>query len=109
LKEKQNRQIPNTKAIEELFSDPEEILLVETPYPSGSQEDSKDVDHPDHYTMGIEVTDFIASWEMDWFRGNILKYIVRCPFKGNTLKDLKKAKWYMDDLIKRYEDGKYIL
>ena len=63
-----------------------------------------DVNHPDHYTKGIEVTEFIASWQMDWFRGNIIKYIVRSPYKGNTVKDLKKAKWYIGDLIKRLED-----
>ena len=34
------------------------------------------INHPDHYTKGIEVTDFISSWQMDWFRGNIIKYIV---------------------------------
>jgi|TARA_R110002012_G_scaffold321332_1_gene548710 hypothetical protein len=65
---------------------------------------SDDVNHPDHYTKGIEVTDFIASWQMDWFRGNIIKYIVRCPHKGNTIKDLEKAKWYINDLIKRLQD-----
>lgn len=64
-----------------------------------------DVNHPDHYTKGIEVTDFIASWEMDWFRGNVIKYVVRCPYKDDTLKDLKKAQWYLNDLIKRIEGG----
>jgi len=62
------------------------------------------VNHPKHYTQGIEVTDFIASWQMDWFRGNIIKYIVRCPYKGNTVNDLKKARWYIDDLINRLEN-----
>jgi|TARA_R100001530_G_scaffold96189_2_gene66913 hypothetical protein len=66
--------------------------------------DEDDVNHPSHYTKGIEVTEFIASWQMDWFRGNIVKYIVRAPYKGNTIKDLQKAKWYIDDLIKRLED-----
>ena len=36
--------------------------------------------------------------------GNIIKYIVRCPHKGNTIKDLEKAKWYINDLIKRLKD-----
>ena len=62
------------------------------------------VNPPNHYTQGIEVTDFIASWQMDWFRGNIIKYIVRCPYKGNTVNDLKKARWYIDDLINRLEN-----
>jgi len=99
LKEKQNHPTPSPKAIGKLFDlDKKKKLEIKD-----------DVNHPDHYTMGIEVTDFVASWEMDWFRGNILKYVVRCPFKNNPLKDLKKAKWYLDDLIERVEDGKYIL
>ena len=66
--------------------------------------DKDDVNHPDNYTKRNEVTDFIASLQMDSFRGNIIKYVVRCPHKGNTVKDLKKARWYLDDLIKRLEN-----
>mgnify|MGYP003135358885 FL=1 len=50
------------------------------------------INHPKHYNVGIEVTDFILSWQMDFIRGNIIKYITRCPYKGNTVEDLKKAK-----------------
>ena len=64
---------------------------------------SDDVNHPDHYTKGIEVTDFIASWQMDWFRGNIIKYIWRYRYK-NGLEDLKKAKWYIEKLIEVYKE-----
>lgn len=64
------------------------------------------INHPEHYTRGIEVTDFISSWEMDFHRGNIVKYVARAPYKGDTLNDLKKAKWYMDDLVKKVEDGR---
>jgi len=104
LKEKQNYPTPKIEAIKELFYDEEDPqLLVETPYPK-----SDDVNRPDHYTRGIEVTDFISSWNMDWFRGNILKYIVRCPYKGNTIKDLEKAKWYIDDLITRLKKGESV-
>tara|TARA_B110000467_G_scaffold159590_1_gene177474 strand:- start:8794 stop:9030 length:237 start_codon:yes stop_codon:yes gene_type:complete len=63
------------------------------------------VNHPSHYTKGIEVTDFIASWQMDWFRGNIIKYVTRCPYKGDSVQDLKKAQWYINDLIERLEEG----
>ena len=66
---------------------------------------SDPVNHPDHYTKGIEVTDFIASWQMDWFRGNIVKYVVRAPYKSNCIQDLQKAKWYIDELIEMLEDG----
>tara|TARA_R100001443_G_scaffold43962_1_gene56923 strand:- start:3549 stop:3785 length:237 start_codon:yes stop_codon:yes gene_type:complete len=63
------------------------------------------VNHPPHYTKGIEVTDFIASWQMDFIRGNVIKYVTRCPYKGNTVEDLKKARWYIDDLIDKLEKG----
>ena len=46
---------------------------------------------------------------MDFHRGNIIKYIARCPFKNNMIKDLKKAKWYLDDLIERLESGKFTI
>lgn len=102
MKENQKDLRPSSADIDALFSDDVEI---KTPYPKKHD----DVNHPDHYTQGIEVTDFLASWEMDWFRGNIIKYIVRCPYKNNGVKDLKKAKWYLEDLIRRVEEEKYIL
>jgi hypothetical protein len=63
-----------------------------------------DVNHPDHYTMGgIEVFDFINSWQLSFAEGNVVKYVVRAPYKGSQLKDLKKARWYLDQLIKEAE------
>tara|TARA_Y100000004_G_scaffold103417_1_gene115973 strand:+ start:2441 stop:2686 length:246 start_codon:yes stop_codon:yes gene_type:complete len=64
-----------------------------------------DVNHPDHYTRGIEVIDYINSWSMDWNRANVIKYVTRAPYKGNPIKDLKKARFYIDNLIKRLDDG----
>lgn len=67
--------------------------------------DADDVNHPEHYTLGkIEVFDFIKAWGLDFAEGNVVKYTVRAPYKGNTLKDLKKARWYLDQLIKAAED-----
>ena len=67
---------------------------------------SDDVNHPDHYTFGnIEVWDALYDWfGPDYFKGNIVKYIVRSGKKGeDALKDLKKAKAYLDELIRRVE------
>jgi len=64
------------------------------------------VDHPEHYNQGIEVIDFIDSWDLDFTSGNIVKYVARHKYKDNSLEDLKKAKWYLDRLIKKYEDKK---
>lgn len=72
-----------------------------------SNRNKKDnVNHPDHYTVGIEVTDYISSWDMDWHRGNVIKYVTRAPYKNNALEDLKKGQWYLSDLIKQLEDGR---
>lgn len=58
------------------------------------------VNHPDHYTMGsIEVFDFIKAWDLSFAEGNVVKYVVRAPYKGKEVQDLKKARWYLDQLI----------
>ena len=62
------------------------------------------VNHPAHYTShpsGIECIQ-ITRW-MNFNLGNAIKYIWRAGNKGNALEDLKKARWYLDDEIKRRE------
>ena len=62
------------------------------------------VSHPSHYTLGkIEVFDFIKAWDMSFPEGNVIKYVTRAPYKGKRLQDLKKARWYLDQLIKEAE------
>lgn len=64
------------------------------------------VNHPQHYTFGkFEVIDVL----MDWFSTKPLlwqvgKYIARAFHKGNTLEDLKKARWYLDKQIEILEN-----
>ncbi len=58
---------------------------------------------PDHYKLGgIEVWDFIASQDCDYFTGNIIKYICRAGNKPeeSKLDDLLKAQAYLHKLIK---------
>lgn len=57
------------------------------------------VNHPEHYTKGIEVIDFIESWKLGFHDGNVVKYVTRAKHKGNELEDLKKARFYIDRLI----------
>jgi len=68
------------------------------------------VNHPPHYNKGIETTTYIDSWEMCFSQGNVVKYVTRYNLKHDTkekqLEDLKKARWYLDDLIKMVENGK---
>lgn len=64
------------------------------------------VNHPSHYNQGnIEVIDFIEDWKLDFTTANIIKYVVRAPYKNNALEDLKKAKFYLERLINRYEES----
>ena len=59
------------------------------------------VDHPSHYNHGkIEAIDAIDAWGLDFYEGNIVKYIVRSKYKGNRLQDLEKALWYLDRLVR---------
>lgn len=64
------------------------------------------VNHPAHYTShpsGIECIE-ITRW-MNFNLGNAIKYIWRAGNKGNAIEDLKKARWYLDDEIKRRESN----
>ena len=58
------------------------------------------VNSPPHYTAGgIETIDFIEAKELDYHLGNVVKYITRSGHKGDKLKDLEKAQWYLNRAI----------
>lgn len=62
------------------------------------------VNHPPHYTShpsGVECIDITR--HMTFNLGNVVKYLWRADEKGSTVEDLKKARWYLDDEIKRLE------
>jgi hypothetical protein len=67
------------------------------------------INHPSHYTRGeIECIDAQeAALGHDGFvshlRATIIGYLWRLPFKGEALKDSKKAKWYIDRLVATLE------
>ena len=64
------------------------------------------VDHPDHYNQGkIEVIDAIEDWDLNFNEGNVVKYVARHRHKINPLEDLKKAKWYLERIINKYENN----
>ena len=57
---------------------------------------------PTHYQRGsIEVWDFIADQKLDYFLGNVVKYVARAGHKQHEeeLDDLLKAKAYIDKKI----------
>lgn len=69
------------------------------------------VNHPAHYTVGnIETIEYIEDKltpEMleGYFAGNIIKYLSRYRHK-NGVEDLKKARWYLDRMLKNMEGQK---
>lgn len=96
------------------------IGVVEEPFPcdiatkqelaSAEEQAKKDnVNHPQHYNKGgIECFDVIkAFYGKEAFEGfcagNMLKYAMRYKHKGQALDDLKKIRFYADELIKVYE------
>ena len=68
------------------------------------------MNHPAHYTDGkIEVIDFIDDKELNFNRGNAVKYIARAgkKSKDTEIQDLEKAAWYLNHEIKRLKEAKH--
>ena len=59
------------------------------------------INHPSHYTqyLGLEVIDLTE--QMNFNKGNAVKYIARSGFKSNEIEDLEKAAWYIAREISR--------
>ncbi|NVQ28120.1 DUF3310 domain-containing protein [Listeria monocytogenes] len=73
---------------------------------SMKNENNDKVNNPAHYTAGgIETLDYIKAKVSDYpsyAAGNILKYVSRYEHK-NGIEDLKKAQFYLNDLIEWME------
>jgi len=55
----------------------------------------------DHYKKHkIQVWNIVDEYKLDFYKGNIIKYILR---NKNGLEDLKKARHYLDKLIGDYD------
>lgn len=62
------------------------------------------VNHPQHYTEvvpGIECIQVVEHF--GFLRGNAIKYLWRAGSKGDTVEDLKKARWYITREIENLE------
>lgn len=61
------------------------------------------VNHPEHYTRfkGVEVIDITE--QLNFNRGNVVKYVTRAGAKAGSdeKEDLRKAEWYLQREIKR--------
>lgn len=58
---------------------------------------------PTYYHKGISPFEYIRANKLDFFEGNIIKYVTRYKDK-NGLEDLIKAKTYLDEIIKNYNN-----
>lgn len=59
-----------------------------------------------HYHRGtIQPWDIISDWKLDFWSANVLKYLLRFPYK-NGKEDLEKALHYLEYLINNYDDVK---
>lgn len=61
------------------------------------------VERPEHYVNGreIEPIDVIDDWTLGFYEGQVLKYISRAGRKTDSeLEDLRKAKFYLDRLVR---------
>ena len=98
-----------------IAKDTEDHTLQETTNTTGSSTDM--VNHPPHYasskiecidameamtSQNREYSTFLNGHEMYLWQV-IFKYIWRFPFKKNPVEDLKKAKFYLERLIKSLE------
>lgn len=74
---------------------PDNIILGDMEY--------DDVQIPEHYNWipGHECNDVTQHFSFNI--GNAIKYLWRHKHKGTAIKDLRKAKWYIDSEIKRLE------
>jgi len=71
------------------------------------------VNHPPHYNnsgakcaCGRTIECIDVTRHLSFNIGNAIKYLWRCELKGNTLEDLKKAAWYIQDEISKREKSR---
>lgn len=57
----------------------------------------------DHYFNPIQPWDIIRAWDLNYWEGNIVKYVLRHKGKGKV-EDLEKAKHYLEYIIENYDE-----
>ena len=65
------------------------------------EEELANISRHHYHPSGIETIQITR--HESFLRGNILKYVLRAPYKGNELEDLKKASVYLQWEIERLE------
>lgn len=68
--------------------------------------------NPDHYKAGgIETIDYLKAKLtheefVGYCKGNVLKYVSRSGRKGSAIEDLRKAQWYINELVETLSPNK---
>lgn len=68
------------------------------------------VAHPPHYNSGnIEVIEAIEDWNLNFHKGNAVKYTARAGRKdpNKEIEDLEKAVWYLNREIECLKSKKF--
>lgn len=56
-----------------------------------------------HYKKGVQPWTIALDWGLDPWSHNVVKYILRFPYKGQR-EDLEKIKHYLDFLLENYDE-----
>jgi len=68
-----------------------------TPTPAQSARDIQ-VGGQHYKDKAMQPWDIIDAWELDFYAGSVLKYLLRAKYK-NGVEDLKKARHFLDKMI----------
>lgn len=90
----ENKETP-MDSLEHIANDPVEPELKREAYNA-----------PWYTRFVIQPLDFCVKNKLGIREHAVIKYICRYPFKGQPLKDLYQARFYIDELIKEHESEK---
>ena len=68
-------------------------------------EKPEDTNPPYYRRGGLELADVLEAWDLhkNAHKHQAVQYIIRSAFKGDEIKDLKKAVWYLEREISRLQ------
>ena len=61
-------------------------------------------DHYKKHGATMQPWAIIDAWGLDFYAGNVLKYLLRHQYKDGV-EDLKKARHYLDRMIEKYDEN----
>jgi len=91
------------EAFEELERRLQKQHLQQTPA------DARQVGGEHYKKMGVQVWDVVDTWtyeqKVGYYRGNALKYIMRCGTKDEQVQEIKKAAHYLEKLTEVLQES----